>query len=57
MNYMTCELYFNKTVVFKKTRGKEMDETGECRMTLEGGKESSFTGLLLLVGILSLIKV
>lgn len=54
---MTCELYFNKTVVFKKTRGKEMDETGECRMTLEGGKESSFTGLLLLVGILSLIKV
>lgn len=33
-----------------------MVETGECRMTLEGGGGSAFTGLLLPVGILNLVR-
>lgn len=44
MNYMTCELYFNKTAVFKKSQSKEMDGAGECRVSLEGGTGPALTG-------------
>lgn len=43
MNYMTCELYFNKTAVFKKGQGKEMDGAGECSVSLEEGKGLTLT--------------
>lgn len=43
MSYMTCELYFNKTAVFKKSQDKEIDGASECRVSLKGGKEPALT--------------